>query len=352
MLIDFTQSDLAATRFAVSPLGETIASYVALRMPDKNPLVLPWVREAEQRVADAEFALLDRLLIDPMAAGSFMFADFLVSYPKQVDTSIDDELQALAATPPDEVRADIEENYAALPLDPYRAFLDDPRAAMAALAEEVEAFWLAAVAPDWPGIRTILENDILYRAHLLTDGGLGPLFASLGTGYTFDGARLHVNGLCDVEWALTGNGIVLTPSVFTKTVGAAFKPGRAVLRYRARGVAMAFADAPFRPQEALVGLLGEPRAALLTRLEMPATTGDLATHFAVTPGAISQQLSWLKGAGLVATRRVGVRSMHTLTVVGQGVLDAYQHADRVPIPWQQVVADAGSDASRGGAVSG
>lgn len=352
MVIDFTGRDLAATRFAISPLGEAIDSFVALRFPDEHPLLLPWIREVESRVEGLDTDLLDRLITYPFShqrQGSRMYADFLVSYPRHTMVTIEEELDELAATPPEAVFQDIRANYGALDPEPFRIFMDAPADAMRSLAEELRAYWDAAMAPGWSAIRTVLENDVLYRAHLLTDSGLAQLLASFGREYAFDGEHLTIEGLfegaCDVEWSLSGQGIVLAPSVFKNSAGFSITPGRAILRYRARGVAMAFNESPFRPEEALVGLIGRPRAALLMRLGMPATTSDLASHFGVTPGAISQQLAFLKGAGLATTRRAGSRSLHMLTVVGHVLMDAYRHPDRVAVAWEDTAESLATEAS-------
>ena len=344
MLIDFSPQDLTSTRFAISPLTETIASFTALRCTDEQPLLLPWIREAEARAAGLDAELLDVLLTTPFREGHRSYADFLLSYPRHLGTTIEEELQQLVATPAGDVRLDIEANYAGRDLRAFQRFFDDPETTLEALAQEILAYWHAVMEPRWPAIQLVLENDILYRAHLLTDAGLGPLFASLGHQYVFEGSQLQIGDGAEAPISLSGRGILLMPSVFTKKLGLGTKRGREALVYRARGIGMAFADQPFRPAEALVGLLGRPRAALLERLQMPATTGDLAAFFEVTPGAISQHVGWLKDAGLVVTRKIGPRSLHALTVVGQGVLDAYHYTDRVPIPWQPSLGAPDRDA--------
>ncbi len=57
--------------------------------------------------------------------------------------------------------------------------------------------------------------------------------------------------------------------------------------------------------EAVVALLGRPRARLLGVLRSPATTSALARRLEVTPSAVSQHLAVLHRGGLVDRQRSG-----------------------------------------------
>ena len=65
--------------------------------------------------------------------------------------------------------------------------------------------------------------------------------------------------------------------------------------------------------DAQLRALAEPRRREIIRLvwsqELPA--GDIAAHFAVTRPAISQHLTVLKQAGLIAERRDGTRRLYS-----------------------------------------
>ena len=58
------------------------------------------------------------------------------------------------------------------------------------------------------------------------------------------------------------------------------------------------------PPDALAKLLGRNRAAVLLALDSPRSTSELAGLLDVTTGGVSQQLSILAQAGLVARQRV------------------------------------------------
>jgi len=76
---------------------------------------------------------------------------------------------------------------------------------------------------------------------------------------------------------------------------------------------------------AVLEALVEPRRREILRLirtdELPA--GEIARHFDVTRGAISQHLGVLKAAGLVTDRRDGQRRLYRVRLQGFAELQAY-----------------------------
>ena len=104
---ELSGSDLSEVRFAVSPLNELTLSLRALRDPGRFPLHLPWLRTVAEADLDREalLALTNDLLWTP---------DFLNPRPHDPLARLEEELEVVAATPPDRVRADL----AAVHFDP------------------------------------------------------------------------------------------------------------------------------------------------------------------------------------------------------------------------------------------
>ncbi|MFB4263153.1 ArsR/SmtB family transcription factor [Nonomuraea sp. GTA35] len=75
--------------------------------------------------------------------------------------------------------------------------------------------------------------------------------------------------------------------------------------YRGRGIGTLWEQPASRPPQALADLIGSARASLLTTLDGPASTTELARRHGVTPGAVSQHLAVLRRAGLVSRARAG-----------------------------------------------
>ncbi len=71
--------------------------------------------------------------------------------------------------------------------------------------------------------------------------------------------------------------------------------------------------------EALESLIGRRRARILRELDRPAATLDLAGRMRVSAGGISDHLSVLRRAGLVARRREGRRVVYARTLAGDAL---------------------------------
>ena len=103
-------------------------------------------------------------------------------------------------------------------------------------------------------------------------------------------------------------------------------------------------------RSAVLEALVEPRRREILRLirgtELP--VGEIARHFDVTRGAISQHLGVLKAAGLVSERRDGARRLYRVRVQGfaelQDFLNEFWDARLREL---KLAAEAGT--SRGGA---
>jgi DNA-binding transcriptional ArsR family regulator len=300
--LSFTARDVAHVRFAFSPLWEIVASVRVLKTAAEHPLHHPWV---------------SRVRVDP---GPLLAA--LVPVPTVPLPDLDLELAALRATPPDQVRENLDGLPGARPpaLDPLYT---DPVAGLDRLVEEIRAYWDSALAPYWPRILTLLQGDILHRARRLTEGGTDRLFADLDPRIRWDSDTLYVaNDNVDRSVRLGGRGLLLVPSVFVwpRVFAKLDPPWQPVLRYAPRGVGVLWESATTAPSAALAGVLGRSRAELLTALDAPASTLDLARRTGLTPGGVSQHLTALKAAGLVSAHRAGRFVLYARTSVAEELI--------------------------------
>lgn len=94
--------DLADTRFALSPLGETVLSLRILRDPGISALHLPWYRSVLPRLG-----ALDRELLRALVADRLTLPDFLTPRPTVFEPSFADELAVVRRTPPSTVTRDL-----------------------------------------------------------------------------------------------------------------------------------------------------------------------------------------------------------------------------------------------------
>ncbi|MER7175698.1 ArsR/SmtB family transcription factor [Streptomyces mesophilus] len=173
-------------------------------------------------------------------------------------------------------------------------------AAMATLFESV-------LAPDWPRVRAVLDADISNRADRMAAHGAAAVLDDLGERMRWTGSELVLERTYSgiIDWA--DEGVLFVPA--TTHVGpvlfAAERPHTPVLFYRARGIG-ALGERPADTAEsALTGLVGVTRAALLTTLDIPASTVELSRRTGWSNATVSYHLGILLRAGLVDRHRRG-----------------------------------------------
>jgi DNA-binding transcriptional ArsR family regulator len=99
-------------------------------------------------------------------------------------------------------------------------------------------------------------------------------------------------------------------------------PWQPTLIYPARGVGALWEPDQNAQPAALRALLGERRASVLRALSVPRSTIELAHNLGVSPGSVSQHLSVLRAAGLVAGHRVGRNVLYVRTPIGDQLAGA------------------------------
>jgi DNA-binding transcriptional ArsR family regulator len=313
--------DVAAVRFAISPLNEVVASLIRRRRRGLNPATSPWETEVDALLATEETTLLD-LLVSPRGWAP----DVLTPFPAGPEARLDEEFDAVRGADPRCLRADFDAAYAAGPLpDELRRRLRSPARLLEDIVMTLERYVRLAIEPRWPRIRSAIEADISARTHLLARKGLGAMLDDLQPQVAWDGRSLRVAVAPEIDHAidLAGRSLPLVPSVFARhphiNLSADLPP---VLVYAARGAALVWDDAASSAPAALARLLGRGRAGVLVALDTPRATIDLAELLGVTPGAVSQHLQVLGASGLVRRARTGRRVLYRRTELGDRLTSA------------------------------
>lgn len=312
----FTPDDVARIRFAFSPLVEAVLSLIVLRAPESHSLHLPWVRATRLLVAQLDLSELFALV--PVQGDT---ADFLTPPPSSPLPDFAEELEAMRATPAARIVAEL----AAVPglsAAVLKRTSADPDAMIDRLAVTLQAYWDIALAPHWPRIAALLEADVLWRSKRLASGGAAALFEDLHETIAWCGGRLTAADRHDHSGSLTGEGLLLVPTVMAwPGVRKMIEPYQPQLVYPARGIATLWETSPPPAPGALAALIGSTRAILLTALAEPSSTTGLATRLRITPGAVSQHLSVLHDAGMVTRSRVGRQVLYWRTRAGDNLAD-------------------------------
>ena len=311
--IGLSAGAVAHIRFAVSCLWEVVAAVRVLRDPGSHAVHLPWVR----RVAVPHDTLL-WALVPPEPA---YLPDFLTPPPAGLTPDLGAELARLRATPAPVVRAHLDLYAHRTPA--LRELYADPATGLTRLGTEIEAFWQAALAPDWPRIQLLLDAEIFARARRLAQDGAAGLLNDLHEQVRWTGGTLSVSKrFCTAADVSDGTGLVLVPSVCVwPSVLSVFAGAVPQLAYPARGVATLW-ERRRESTDALGAVLGRGRTRLLLELDAPSSTTELAQRTGMTAGGVSQHLTALRAAGLVAAHRHGRSVLNVRTALAEALLSS------------------------------
>jgi DNA-binding transcriptional ArsR family regulator len=310
-LLRFEPDALGASRFALSPLAETLGRLNALRRElDRGP----------RPSADAE-ALREWLGGDPFAAGLLRLTsatkflpDFVAIPPAAMTTRIEDELAEMRAFGDPAARSTLDDSrrFARLAV---RTQWSEVEGIAGRAAEVFARGWERFVRPDWPRRRAIMERDIRYRAGVLAVSGW----------------QQAIDGMAKFRWAgpdtiqfstqdhpdrfIGSEGLVFVPHTGPDGQWTCELPPRLALVYPARG---AGAEAP-RTGGGVAKLIGAGRTRLLHALRDPASPSHLAVLLGLSLGTVSGHLAALRDAGLVVGRRSGRTVYYERTESGEAL---------------------------------
>ncbi|MFI8290046.1 ArsR family transcriptional regulator [Streptomyces sp. ms191] len=323
--IHFTGNDLAGVRMAGRPdvLWETILSFHRLR-DRRGPVVYgEWRSETRTRL-NGETRLLAALV-----PSRGYFPDFLT--PAEGVGGLDEGLQAVRATSPERLRAELALLGAARPggrTVPHslRELAEGGAESFSRLIGALRSYHRAAVEPYLPHIRARVEADRAMRGRALLDGGAEELLASLPRMLRWRAPVLEADYPVDRDLHLDGRGLLLQPSYFCRGTPV-------VLRDPALPPVLVYpithCEAPTVREpggSSLAKLVGTTRSAVLHAIGDGGTTSELARRAGVSLASASQHAGVLREAGLVATLRHGNAVLHTLTPLGAALLGGAQGA--------------------------
>jgi Helix-turn-helix domain len=123
---------------------------------------------------------------------------------------------------------------------------------------------------------------------------------------------------------LEERGLLFVPSVFIwpKVALITDPQWQPTIFYPPRGVGTLWEPQQPAAPQALAGILGRVRAGVLTALDSPRSTTDLARTLGVSPGGVSQHLGALRAAGLVQGHRVGRVVLYLRSPAGDTLVGA------------------------------
>lgn len=319
--IELDDATLARTRIAISPLWDTVCALALLRQEQPSWPYADWAANAR------------RVLATPAAAPARLFTvlepytpDCLTPVPHTANATIDEELDRLRATPPEVAGAQFTAYFPDGVPERYRPLVTDTGAAFGRLADGLAAFWRGAMAPYWPGMRRVLEQEVLHRARLLAADGPDALLSDLHDRVSWQRPVLTLQKRVEHYHRVRDQRLVLVPVLFSAGMLACTTddPEVVVVTYAARGTAVLAGGqahtAPESDNDRLALLLGRGRSTVLRSLAVPSTTAGLAATLGLAPSTVSEHLSVLVEAGVAYRHRAGRQVVYGLEPAGRALM--------------------------------
>ncbi|GIH26971.1 ArsR family transcriptional regulator [Acrocarpospora phusangensis] len=318
--IEVSPQDVAASRFAISPVVETMHALWVVSGRQPAGALRSWAERAREPyrallAADPKLRALQALL----RSGGYN-ADFVAPPPTGVNARFETEIERIRATPLAQAHEEIARNLDGVARPP-RAVLDlleGPRV-VEVLADALELAWREILEPDWPRFHAILERDVIQRAGRLATYGWAAALDDLNPRLAWrDGGIEFRKGGESEHVRLDGRGLLFMPSAFASSVIPYLEESWPyALVYPARGTA---APAPAASTAALSRLIGRSRALILLELGAPATTSQLCARLALSLGTTGEHIAALRAAGLITGTRTGRTVRYHRTPLGDALV--------------------------------
>jgi len=319
--IKLRPEDLACVRFAMSPLWECIAGFRAWMNPHPPALLNPWRAQVNKTLAELDWTPLAHLALVPRGS----IPDFLCPPPMTAMPTLDDELATLRNAPEEIIRAEVRMAYGnTIPPCLRRAMLQ-PRDFVCHLAALIEEFWRKAIAPHWAFLRARLEGEMLYRARTLALGGVHELFAGLHKDVRLQNDHLMVRTVSPWDGGKRNPGLLLVPSIFSwpDVFLTVCPPWRTAIMYPSRGIADLWEHTSSSCSKGLQQLVGSSCAKVISNLQVPKTTLEMSAAIGLSPAATSEQITKLRGVGILERTRIGRRVFYSLNRRGTALLTSF-----------------------------
>jgi DNA-binding transcriptional ArsR family regulator len=181
----------------------------------------------------------------------------------------------------------------------------------------------------------VVDADIELRRTVLARDGLAVAIDGMHDklGVAANRIRVDLRGF-QISARATGKGVWFVPAVFAwPWITVDCRSSAPVVCYGARGAARVWEPAIERTGDALSGLIGRSRAAILHELELPRTTTGLAVLLGLSPGTISSHLALMTESGLLTSWRKGRNVFYERSPMGTSLAQVAEEA-----AWQREVS--------------
>lgn len=315
--VHLTAEDLLRTRFASQPaplieLGHALA---ALQRPD--PAFDRWRRFSGARLPAEARQLLE--LVPPTATGP-LFLD-------PVSTGLEEGLELVQRAPASFVTSELRHMAETRSPPPMlRLLAERDREAWRQLDRALRLAHGSLLQDAWPRVCQGYRAEVAWRGRLIAELGVQAALCTLHPRISWDGPVLQIEAAAAMDLRPGGAGVTLLPSLLWT--------GRPMVGKHTDGSVLivypALTPLPLTDEvgdDPLADLLGHTRAAVLERARSERTTTELARELGISAASVSAHTKTLRSAGLIVTTRAGKSVLHTVTPLGDRLL---QDAGRSP----------------------
>jgi DNA-binding transcriptional ArsR family regulator len=309
--IQFTQDDLASTRFLPEPAPMLELKLVAHGL--RRGIRASWGARWRHR-ALAAIPMSARPTVRQIG-GHFSWA---LSPTLAVGADLDEGMETFLGLGRKRLREEMALYFSApnsgVPLLSRYAF-DGDRDAGEALLHGTRAAFTAAVQPYWVDIQANHHSELARHGRLLACRGVGATLTTVIPGARWHGDCMMIDSPQDRTVRLGGRGVLITPTAFwTGPPLVGELPDQPVLlAYPAPAELSIRVGAG---SDSLAAILGGTRAAVLRLLATEHTTGDIARQLGISAASASEHSAALRAARLISSRRDGKAVIHRTTVLG------------------------------------
>ncbi len=318
--IHFSAEDLGRVRLAAAPdpAWEMLLSLHALGGSPDHIVFGPW-RATALDPLDPSLSLLRRL-----APPRGYSPDFLTP---GACTTLESAVDAVMSIGRTRLRSELSLLPARRQTAPWmRRLAQGEPETLRQLGNAMHRYHQRVLGRPWHRIRAVIEGERALRARDLLDGGVERLLSDIHPLARWEPPVLRVDYPLRQDLALNGRGLLLIPSYFCWGRPITLRDGELdpVLVYPANRSLQLLTEDLATPQPAALGrILGRTRAAVLEEIAVSngTTGGELARRLGISAASVSEHTATMRDANLIISQRVTNTVWHTMSPLGQALLD-------------------------------
>ena len=310
--IHLTAEDLLRTKFAAQPAPLIDVSTALAMLQRQDPRFAAWRRRALAHLPATARPLLD--LVSPTGTAP-LFLD-------PTSPSLAEGLELVQRASPGFVRAELDRVFAGRPPTSFaRRLAGRDRRAWRDLRDALRLTHARLLEGAGPRICAGFRAEVAWRGQVIIDCGVQAALSTLHPLVSWDGPVVQIGTATEWDVWPRGAGLTLLPSLLWA--------GRPLVSWHTDGSVLivypAMTPLPLIEEvtgDPLARLLGGTRAALLRLTLTERTTTELAGELGVSAATVSGHTKTLRAAGLIVTVRAGKAVLHSVTPLGDRLLES------------------------------